>query len=81
VLDRFNRNLTSAGWTDLPDDERWSLRSTPQLLDSPALPRLDPSDLTTFVRERISGVQYAIDVTGLVPTVTPPPFLNHFRLP
>lgn len=81
VLDRFDRSLTSAGWTDVPDDERWSLRSTPQLLDSPALPRLAPSDLTTFARERISGLQYTIDVTGLVPTVTPPPFLSHFRLP
>ncbi|WP_121747179.1 PD-(D/E)XK motif protein [Streptomyces sp. E2N166] len=78
--DQLDRRLESAGWTDAPDDERWSLRSAPILLDSTALPRFDPSELTDFVRNRISGVQYTIDVTGLAPTHTPPPFLSHFRL-
>ncbi|GAA3971928.1 hypothetical protein GCM10022384_23470 [Streptomyces marokkonensis] len=81
VLDHLDRKLASAGWTDAQDDEQWSVRSAPALLDSSALPRLNASELTNFVRERISGVQYVIDVTGLTPTLIPPPFLSHFRLP
>ncbi|MFF9451397.1 PD-(D/E)XK motif protein [Streptomyces flaveolus] len=81
ALDRLDRQLAAAGWAEEPDDERWSLRSAPLVLDSSALPRLDPSGLTDFVRERLSSIQYVMDVTGLMPTLDPPSFLSQFRLP
>ncbi|MFF4560958.1 PD-(D/E)XK motif protein [Streptomyces sp. NPDC001435] len=81
-LNRLDRQLAASGWSEDPaDDERWTPRSTPILLDPSALPRLDASSLSDSAWERISDVQYTIDVTGLRPTVEPPAVLDDFRLP
>ncbi|MER5381431.1 PD-(D/E)XK motif protein [Streptomyces sp. NPDC002688] len=83
VLNGLDSRLVMAGWSnDLPDDERWTPRTRPLLLDASALPRLDSSLLPDSVRERISGVQYTIDVTGLLPPIGPPAVaLHEFHLP
>ncbi|MEI5523673.1 PD-(D/E)XK motif protein [Streptomyces brasiliscabiei] len=80
---RLDNKLAAAGWSDdLPDDERWTPRAHPLLLDDLAVPRLDPKSLPGSVIERISNIQYTIDVTGLLPTVAPPSTaLDEFRLP
>lgn len=81
-LNRLDRQLAISGWVeDVSDDERWTPRSDPTLLDSSALPRLDASSLSDFAWERISDVQYTIDITGLHPTLEPPSVLTEFRLP
>lgn len=81
-LDRLDRRLVTCGWEEDPDDdERWTPRSDPLLLDSPALPLLQASALADLAWERISDVQYTIDVTGLTPTLEPPLIFEDFRLP
>lgn len=82
-LRSLDNKLAAAGWSDdLPDDERWTPRAQPLLLDASAVPRLDPTILPESVSERISNIQYTIDVTGLLPTVAPPSTaLDEFRLP
>ncbi|WP_141205183.1 PD-(D/E)XK motif protein [Streptomyces griseorubiginosus] len=80
---RLDSKLAASGWSDdLPDDERWTPRAKPLVLDASAVPRLDPTLLPESVSERISNIQYTIDVTGLLPTLAPPSTaLNEFRLP
>lgn len=82
-MSRLDSKLAAVGWSnDLPDDERWTPRSQPLLLDSSAVPRLDPSVLHTSAAERISNVQYTIDVTGLSSTIeAPSTALAEFQLP
>ncbi|WP_128428742.1 PD-(D/E)XK motif protein [Streptomyces cyaneus] len=81
-LNHLERQLAASGWAeDSSDDERWTPRSDPILLDSSALPRLDASALSDFAWERITDVQYTIDITGLQPTLEPPSVLTDFRLP
>ncbi|MFI6465407.1 PD-(D/E)XK motif protein [Streptomyces sp. NPDC050538] len=79
----LDSKLAAAGWSnDLPDDERWTPRTQPLLLDASAVPQLDPTVLPESVRERISNIQYTTDVTGLQPSTEPPSTaLDEFRLP
>ncbi|MGW5634095.1 PD-(D/E)XK motif protein [Streptomyces sp. NPDC003832] len=81
-LTRLDRQLAASGWAeDVPDDERWTPRSEPRVLDAPSLPRLDTSSFSDSARDRVTDVQYTIDVTGLDPTLEPPSVLADFRLP
>ncbi|WP_425833289.1 PD-(D/E)XK motif protein [Streptomyces fractus] len=78
-LGRLERGLTAVGWSrEQADDERWVARSAPLALDSPALPRLPLADA---VPDRISSVQYVIDVDDLRPTTAPPAPLATLQLP
>ncbi|MGA4849066.1 PD-(D/E)XK motif protein [Streptomyces sp. G5(2025)] len=82
ALTTLNRRLTAAGWSEgCADDERWTPRAPLLVLDATTLPRIDLSVLPTETRERISSVQYTIDVTNLQPSPQPLPALADFRLP
>ncbi|WP_406106428.1 PD-(D/E)XK motif protein [Streptomyces sp. NBC_01003] len=81
-LSELDRQLSLAGWSDdAPDDERWTPRSPLLLLNAAGLPRLDMSVLPEAARERISSVQYTIDVTDLPASPQPPSSFADFRLP
>ncbi|RII19715.1 hypothetical protein DSC45_06865 [Streptomyces sp. YIM 130001] len=82
ALDRLDHTLATAGWSeDLPDDERWTLRTAPLLLTSSALPRLNFSALSGEAHERISAVQYVMDLTGIEPSPDSPAEPAEFRIP
>ncbi|MFD8589100.1 PD-(D/E)XK motif protein [Streptomyces sp. NPDC059637] len=77
LLPRFDARLAASGWSrNCPDDERWSLRSTPLILTvNESIPRLDEELLLALppgLRARIDTVRYRIDVTGLPPSPCPP---------
>lgn len=82
-LDRLDRQLAVTGWNpDLPDDERWRLRSGPlALLVEDQLPRIDLQSVPAPFRDRIHNVTYTLDVGGLAPTPEPPPLLVDLRIP
>ncbi|MFK4064887.1 PD-(D/E)XK motif protein [Streptomyces sp. NPDC029674] len=82
TLSTLDRRLTASGWSEgSADDERWTPRTPLLVLDATTLPRIDLSVLPAGTRERISSVQYAIDVTNLPPSPQPLPALADFRLP
>ncbi|MFF7752552.1 PD-(D/E)XK motif protein [Streptomyces sp. NPDC007971] len=70
---RLDRLLVATGWDpDQPDDERWTPRDSPLVLQAADMPRLTPDDLPHGVTGRIEGVNYVVDVSDLPPTVGPP---------
>ncbi|MYT71531.1 MULTISPECIES: PD-(D/E)XK motif protein [unclassified Streptomyces] len=78
-VDRLERGLAAVGWSRTHEDsERWVARSSPLILDSPALPRLP---LASSAPDRVSAVQYVIDVGGLSPATEPPAPLTDLQLP
>lgn len=88
MLEKFDGRLHGSGWTpEVPDDERWSLRSAPLALPADdRLPRLDPSLLATLpetTRARIDAISYRIDLTGVgpAPETELPAALRAFRIP
>lgn len=85
-LSAYDARLTSAGWdSESPDEERWTLRSEPLALPvDERLPRIDAALLNGVpagLRDRIDGLQYRIDVTGLTSASVPPFALSTVRLP
>ncbi|WP_127360894.1 PD-(D/E)XK motif protein [Actinacidiphila soli] len=83
---RFLARVARAGWrAELPDDERWSLRSEPLVLAvDGSLPRLDETMLSALpgeLRARLADVRYRIDVTGLPAADTAPIALSDIQLP
>lgn len=79
---RLTRALAAAGWSEeCPDDERWTPRDEPLVLAANNVPRINFDQLPLKALDRISSVQYDIDVTGLTPTPGPPIVLTDFRLP
>jgi hypothetical protein len=83
LLNLLDEKLASTGWSaGLPDDERWTPRSASLVLDASTVPRLDTSLMSTSGRERISNVQYTLDVTHLPPaSPSAPAPLEAFILP
>jgi hypothetical protein len=81
-LERLDDQLTSAGWDpELPDDERWHLRTNPlALLSNDQLPRLDSDSIPSHFRDRVRDVAYTLDVSGLAPSPEPPSVLVDLRL-
>ncbi|QQC89473.1 PD-(D/E)XK motif protein [Streptomyces alfalfae] len=80
-LGSLDRGLAAAGWSEeAPDDERWTLRTPLLVLDAATLPRIDLSALPEAAWERISSVQYTLDVTGLPSASQYPSALADFRL-
>lgn len=88
AVDHFDVQLDAAGWSfNSPDDERWSLRSTPLALPvGDRFPRLDVSLLDALpdeIRQRIDQLAYRIDLSGIAP-LSPselPPALGSFLFP
>ncbi|MCF3122520.1 PD-(D/E)XK motif protein [Streptomyces arenae] len=82
ALGTLDRRLAAVGWSEaLADDEHWTLRTPLLVLDAATLPRLDLAVLPKETRDRISSVQYAIDVTDLSCALHSPSALADFRLP
>ncbi|NUK56806.1 PD-(D/E)XK motif protein [Streptomyces lunaelactis] len=82
-VDRFDRKLAAAGWDpELPDDERWRLRTGPvALLVDDQLPRLDAECVPAQFRDRVRDVTYTLDVSGLAQSSEPPSVLADLRIP
>ncbi|MFJ1746052.1 PD-(D/E)XK motif protein [Streptomyces sp. NPDC088116] len=82
-LDRLDGQLAAAAWDpEMPDDERWRLRSSPvALLVDSRLPRLGVESVPAQFRDRVRDVTYTLDVTGLTPSPEPPSALIDLRLP
>ncbi|MEV0034560.1 PD-(D/E)XK motif protein [Streptomyces sp. NPDC050804] len=82
-VDRLDGQLAAAGWDpELPDDERWRLRTTAvALLADDRLPRLDIRSLPPQFRGRVRDLTYTLDVSGLPPSPGPPSVLADLRLP
>ena len=60
--------LTMAGLSEFDDaarEEKWLLRSTPMMLHSFAVPRIDESAIVPELRDRVSAVSYDVDLTGI----------------
>ncbi|MGW8765010.1 PD-(D/E)XK motif protein [Streptomyces sp. NPDC055815] len=83
LVDLLDHKLFVSGWRpDIPDDERWRLRSAvvPLLVDG-TVPRLDESAVPPEMRDRISDITYTVDVTGLPPSAGAPSALTDISLP
>ncbi|MFD3483359.1 PD-(D/E)XK motif protein [Streptomyces sp. NPDC058665] len=82
-LDRFDEQLSASGWEpELPDDERWHMRTDPVVLPvDDRLPRLDMRTVPAHVLDRVRDVTYALDVSGLPQPAEFPFELHEIRIP
>ncbi|MFJ2675215.1 PD-(D/E)XK motif protein [Streptomyces sp. NPDC087525] len=82
-LDRLDERLAAVGWNpELPDDERWRLRTDPVALQADGhLPLLNADSVPAKFRDRISDVTYTIDVSGIAASPERPSVLNDLRIP
>lgn len=83
---RLADSLTKAGaddlvLTDTADVDRWSVRSTPLVLNSSHTPSIDAAALRNHASGRISDVSYTVNLTGLSPSPDTPFDLTDIRLP
>lgn len=83
ALASLDRKLGAVGWDpNLPDDERWHLRSPGvPLLVNDALPRLSRGSVPPEFQNLIRDVTYTIDVTGMEATEDAPAELIDVTLP